>query len=428
MGKPKKKRPGQKNLKRVEFRQNREKPSRPKDWTRLHREDDADTLDASSSERVVAKGDLSRKRTVVDGSTQGAEDAQCRDGTIVTIYGAIADVDDGVRVWPCTIRRVLRTRSIGERNAVTVGDRVRFLPPSDREGVEEEGVIVSVAERKSVLKRVTGRRAHTVAANVDQVIIVASAYAPTPKPHLVDRYIVAALAGNMSPVICLNKIDLAEDDEVRSFLAIYQSLGYTTIGTSATTGAGLEKFRKLLLGKSSVLAGQSGVGKSSLLNAVDPTLDLEIGLVVEDTRKGRHTTTRSRLIKLDRDALSGGDSDGSCSDVGDADGVDSAGCVSGSGCDSESAIPGGGAYVVDTPGVKSFDLGCVPRAEIEQYFVEFVERLQHCKFADCTHTHEIECSIIEAVENGEIDPGRYESYVRLFEDVDLRPPSHPPRV
>jgi ribosome biogenesis GTPase len=384
MGKPKKNRPQKKNLKRVDFKRNRAKPGRDKDWTRLHREDHDSAADTSAGERVATKGDLSRKRTVVD-DPDAAPDPDCRDGTVITVYGAFADVDDGESTWTCTIRRVLRTLSIGDRNAVTVGDRVRFLPPSKREGVEEEGVIVAIAERQSVLKRVSGRREHIVAANVDQAVIVTSAHTPAPKPHLVDRYIVSALAGNMTPVICLNKIDKVEHEVADTFLKIYKDIGYRTLAVSAKTGDGVGALRGVLANKSTVIAGQSGVGKSSLLNAVDPSLDLAIGDVVEDTRKGRHTTTRSRLIRL-----------------------------------------AFGGYVVDTPGVKSFDLSCVPRAEIEQYFVEFVDALQHCKFPDCAHIHESGCAIKQAVESGDIDPGRYESYIRLFTDIELRPPSHPP--
>ena len=361
---------------RVAFRRNRAKPAREKDWTRQARDAPGDELDTNTSERVVAKGDLSRKRTIV---VNDDDRRATHEGTVVTIYGRIADVDDGSRVWPCTLRRVLRTRTIRDRSAVTVGDRVKFSVGADRKGVEAEGVIESVEPRRSELTRVTGNRAHTVVANIDQAVIVTSALTPPPKPHLVDRYIVSALYGRIEPVICLNKTDLVSRSNARKFLEPYDKLGYTTLAASTVTREGTDALRNVLVGKSSVIAGQSGVGKSSLLNVVQPGLGLKIGEVVEDTSKGRHTTTRATLLKLD-----------------------------------------GGGYVVDTPGVKSFDLSCVPREQIEQFFVEFLDRIPDCKFPDCTHIHEDRCAIKEGVKQGDVTADRYESYVRLFTDTEGR--------
>ncbi len=381
------KRSGRKSQKvRVEFRRNRAKPARDKTWTRLADDSDNDdqARDTLSSERVAAKGKLSRRRTVIvseDGTTP-APDKDFRTGTVVAMLGRIAQVDEGERIWPCSIRRVLRTRSIRGRNAVTVGDRVRFGVPINRVGVEVEGVIESVEPRHGELKRVVGRREHTVVANVDQAIIVASADLPKPKPHLVDRYIVSALHGGITPIICLNKIDLVDFTEVRRFLSVYEQLGYATLATSTVTRDGVYALRNVLKDRRSVIAGQSGVGKSSLLNVVQPGLKLKIGDIVKDTTKGRHTTTLATLIRLEF-----------------------------------------GGYVVDTPGVRSFDLSWVSPGEVEQYFVEFVDRLADCKYPDCTHTHEDACAIKRAVERGEIHPQRYDSYVRLFTDPNFRRPA-----
>jgi ribosome biogenesis GTPase / thiamine phosphate phosphatase len=366
---------------RVEFRRNRAAPGRENDWTRLARDAEDHEFDAKQSERITTKGDLSRKRTVSVNQDDGLPigDDLMRSGKVITVYGRVAEVDDGERSWPCTIRRVLRTRSIKDRNAVTVGDWVRFSVLADREGVEAEGVIESVEPRRGELKRLAYRREQTVVANVDRAIIVASAREPEPKPQLIDRYIVAALYGEIEPVVCLNKVDLTDPESAEELLAIYKSLGYKTLATSATRGDGIEELRALLKDSESVVAGQSGVGKSSLLNAVQPDLALKIGRLAAETAKGSHTTTRASLIKLD-----------------------------------------GGGYVVDTPGVRSFDLSCVPRAELERLFVEFVEHVTHCKFADCTHVHEIDCAVHAAVESGAIHPSRYDSYVRLFMDVQYR--------
>jgi ribosome biogenesis GTPase len=179
----------------------------------------------------------------------------------------------------------------------------------------------------------------------------------------------------MQPVICMNKLDLETNDQAASILALYESLGYPTLHTCAITGQGVDQLREMLRGKSSVVAGQSGVGKSSLLNMVQPGLKLRVGDIIEQTTKGRHTTSTAELLRLEV-----------------------------------------GGYVVDTPGIKSFDIAAVPLAEIEMHFVEFTDRLADCKFSDCTHVHEPNCAIRAAVEAGEIDAGRYDSYVRMFEE------------
>lgn len=372
---------GGKRKVRVSFRANRAKPAREKDWTRLARDAGDDEIAPPDSERITAKGALSRKRTVIvqgDGA-DSAPSVPARRGTVLTVYGKVAMVDDGERVWPCTIRRVLRTRRIRDRNVVAVGDYVQFTVGMEREGVEVEGVIEAVEPRHGELKRVVGRKAHTLVANVDQVLIVASAKSPDLRPHLVDRYIVSSLHGGIEPIVCLNKADLAEPVENRAFISVYERIGYQAIAVSAITGEGVDSLRKVLQGKASVIAGQSGVGKSSLLNAVQPGLKLKVGDLVEITSKGRHTTSRATLLKLDI-----------------------------------------GGYVVDTPGVRSFDLSCVPRNLFEQYYVEFLDHVPQCKFPDCTHVHEDGCAVKRAVLSGEIHPDRFESYVRLFTDVAYR--------
>ncbi len=374
---------------RVEFRRNRSTRRRKTDWTRQAREAEGHEIEAERSERVVAKGSLSRRRTVTIRDEGGELPVGLSRGTVIAMRGLYAEVDEGGHVWTCTVRRVLRTRLIGERQPVTVGDHVCFRtrqssrpvkteaskPTPRGEGTNREGVIESVDPRQGQLRRKVGRRVHTIVANVDQAIIVSSANQPPPKPHLIDRYIVATLVGDITPVICINKVDLDLDGLAGELLQRYAGLGYTTILSSAVTGEGIDALRDALKDKASVIAGQSGVGKSALLNAVEPGLRLKTGDVSEQTRKGRHTTTTATLIRL--------------------------------------AI---GGYVVDTPGVRSFDLSMVGRYEFESYFVEFLDHVPNCKFPDCTHTHEDCCTVKQAVERGEIHPERYESYVRLFCD------------
>ncbi len=362
---------------RAPFRRNRSKPSRDKNWTQKARDDEGETLNTFDSESVRAKGSLSRNRTIKVHQTGDEEDSALRAGVVVAMRGLYAEVDDGERVWLCTIRKVLRSRQIDERHAVTIGDRVGFTLETSGSGEAEEGVIEQVKERHGQLRRKAGRRIQTIAANVDQAIIVSSAAQPSPKPQLIDRYIVAALAGDVVPIICFNKIDLDEGHSIDSLLQRYTSLGYQAIGASTVTGVGIDQLRQFLKDKSSVVAGQSGVGKSSLLNAIQPGLKLKTGSVAIQTEKGRHTTTTASLIRLDQ-----------------------------------------GGYVVDTPGIRSFDISMIPKCEIESYFEEFVKHIEDCKFPDCTHTHETKCAVKSAVENGEIDVERYESYVYLFEDPD----------
>lgn len=367
-GKPKK---GKKV--RVAFRRNRSKPPRLKDWTRQAREADAHEIDAHTSENLTAKGDLTRQRTITLHDDDGIP-PELTAGVVVSMYGRYADIDDGAGVIPCTVSRVLRTRLIKERHPVTVGDHVGFRPESSGDGRAVAGMIEYVTPRRGELRRLSGRRVHTIVANVDQAVIVTSAAKPYPKPHLVDRYMVASLAGGITPVICMNKVDLDEGGKARIVLERYAKLDTIVLETSAETGIGIDELRKALADKSSVIVGQSGVGKSSLLNAVQPGLRLRVGDINEQLEKGRHTTTTASLIRLDL-----------------------------------------GGYVVDTPGIRSFDLTTVPRNEYEAYFVEFADHIPHCKFGDCTHIHEADCAIIQAVEDGAVHPDRYESYVRMFE-------------
>ena len=357
---------------RVPFRRNRSPRSRDNTWTQRSRDSGGQDIDDASREQIAPKGDLSRQRTIIDRAGL-PEDADLRSGVVIAARGLYADVDDGQRVWPCTIRRILRTRLIAARGPLAVGDHVRFRADLPRDGATPEGAIESVDPRRGQLRRRVGRRIQTIAANIDQAIVVASAGQPDFKPHLIDRYIVAALFGEITPIICLNKIDLDLDGEARRVLEYYEQLGYATLPTSAQTGTGIDALRERLANKASVIAGQSGVGKSSLLNVVHPGLGLRIGDMIEKYDKGRHTTTTATLIRLDF-----------------------------------------GGYVVDTPGIRGLDLSIVPRGEIEAYFVELLPHIPHCKYPDCTHTHEGNCAVKEAVERGEVRPDRYESYVRLF--------------
>lgn len=358
---------------RVTFRRNRSKPARDKSWTREFHEHGFHEKDTVSRESVIPKGELSRKRTVIEGLDP--DESGLRDGIVTTMRGLYADVDDGTRTWQCTVRRILRTRLIEQRHPVAVGDRVRISISGDEEGLQRSGVIHSIHDRTSRLTRRYAKRVHVIVANVSRVLIVSSVVKPSLKPHLIDRYLVSAHAGGIHPIICINKIDLGQPGATDSIAKMYRQIGYDVLETSATTGEGLERLRGALKDQESVIVGQSGVGKSSLLNAVQPSLALATDVVSETTLKGKHTTTSTQLLKLDF-----------------------------------------GGYVVDTPGVKSYELADVSKAEYELHFVEFADHVPRCKFPDCTHIHEDNCAVKSAVEAGLIDSRRHVSYARMFQE------------
>ena len=368
---------------RVDLRKNRGKTVRDKDvWTRGFREGDIKHQDAEQVEQVQAKGALSRRRTIVLRG-EGEQDVRLLEGTVVAMRGRVAEVDDGERVWSCTVRRLLRTRLIKARHPVTVGDAVRFLPveftgeiastTGESQGAPE-GVIEEVAERKTTLERRYGSRRQVVAANVDLAVIVVAADQPTLRPHLIDRYLVAVHKGKMRPAICINKIDLDADGFAAAVAERYGDLGYQSLLTCAVDGRGIDAMREVLSGQTSVLIGPSGVGKSSLLNVLDPNLSLEVGTMT-DLQRGRHTTTTARLLRW-----------------------------------------AFGGRVVDTPGLRQFALADVGPEELEAYFVEFVDLIRACRFPDCSHTHETGCAIKAAVEAGKIRDERYESYCKMYEE------------
>ena len=361
---------------RVSMKRNRQKRVRTKDWAgRLEPERFDDEQTPQRSERVVAKGDLSRKRTVIEIDVDRLEalahaaDVAVRSGLVLTVRGSFCDVAVDGRTVTCYIRRVLRSLMIEERQPVAPGDQVRF-----RDAGPDEGVVVAVEPRRSALMRHYRRRAHTVVANMDQIVIVASAVQPELRTALIDRYLVAADVGDVSAVICLNKLDLDDDGVARDAAAMFRHIGYPVVLASAVTGQGLDELAYLLEDRRSVVAGHSGVGKSSLLNRIQPGLNLRVGDVNETTRKGKHTTALTRLIPLDM-----------------------------------------GGYVADTPGIRQFALWKIEKKELADHFVEFASVAGRCPYPNCQHVNEQECAVKRAVEQGRIHIERYESYVRLLE-------------
>lgn len=262
----------------------------------------------------------------------------------------------------CRNQRI-RCRSAGD---AAIGDRVLFA--ADRRRIEE------VLPRRTVLSRSDPGNPNlerVIAANIDVVVNVVSLKSPPLRPGLIDRYLIATARSGAEPLLCVNKIDLLANTDELAPVRPYQDSGVSVILCSAATGEGVAQLSEALSGKLCVFAGHSGVGKSSLLNALDPRLDVVTGAVSEGNDKGRHTTTSSALYHLP-----------------------------------------GGAIVIDTPGIREFALWNVSRDEVRVFYPEF--RTFACAFSDCSHTHEPGCGVQAAVESGEIGAARYQGYLRIL--------------
>ncbi len=360
---------------RVDFRKNRE--VRPRDQN-LTRELNGDELagDLDGSERISGKGNVARRRTIIGAEVVGdqvireVDESACLPGRVLSATGLNSVVEGPERrKYECTIRRVLRTMARDARNAVVAGDRVLFR----QEGDDYQGVIERVEPRTGVLSRGSQRREHIIVSNVDQVVIVVSAFDPPLKPSLVDRFLVSAEKGGVRSIVCINKIDLVDPAELQPIIGIYGRLGYDVVLTSTMDGRGISRLRDLMAGCESVFSGQSGVGKSSLLNAVQPSLSLPTSAVSGWTGKGKHTTRRAILMPLEV-----------------------------------------GGWVADTPGVRQFELWDVIPDEVEGYFIEFRPFVTQCRFPNCSHTHEHSCGVKDAVDRDLISILRYDSYLRIM--------------
>ncbi len=269
----------------------------------------------------------------------------------------------------CTLRGVLKKRESRDKNLVIVGDFVLF----------EGNTIEEICDRFSLLSRqehLTRRKQQLIAANIDQVLITVSVNEPHLKPALIDRYLIATYKGDMEPVIVINKVDITTNqEELEGITKLYEALGIPVIHTSVVRGEGLDRLKEQMRNVASVFSGQSGVGKSSLINAMTG-LDLTVGEVVAKTNKGSHTTSSASLIPLD--------------------------------C---------GGFCIDTPGIRSFGVWDIKREDLVAHFSEITEVAVGCHFPNCTHTHEPKCAVREAVEKGELPLIRFESYLRLLTET-----------
>lgn len=381
---------GKKKKIRVDFRKNRSSKPRQKDLTdRVVSRDEVLDEDLTREERIGGRGDLTRRRTVIGQETDDKSGVETplpvileprhpdsRLGRVIAVQGLICQVEDAEgRAYRCLVRRLLKRLATDQRNVVVVGDQVHFHPLPGSDG---EGVIETILPRRGALARTSKGKQHVLVANVDQAIIVSSAAMPRLKPHLIDRMIVAAEKSRIEPVICINKIDLVDPADLEPLVGLYSQLGYRVLLVSAITGFGLPALIRTLKDKVSVLSGQSGVGKSSLLNAIDPSLRIPVAPVSEDTEKGRHTTTTARLYRFHF-----------------------------------------GGYVADTPGIRQFQLWDLTPDEVVNYFRDLRPYVNGCRFPNCLHLEEADCAVKDAVADGLIDERRYESYCHLVLDEEV---------
>ena len=279
-------------------------------------------------------------------------------------------------VLRCRMRGKLRLRGVRSTNPVVVGDTVHCEC-----GEDGEWVIVDIAPRRNyIIRRASNlsKESHIIASNIDRAMLVVTLVEPVTATEFIDRFLVTCEAYKVPVTILLAKIDLLREtpEAIAEFHRIYEGAGYEVIDISATEGIGVERIKAMLAGKTTLLSGNSGVGKSTLIGAIDPTIDIRTGEISDSFHKGKHTTTFSTMYRI-------------------ADG-----------------------YIIDTPGVKGFGLIDIDDKELWHYFPEMISRAGECRFFNCTHTHEPHCAVIEAVKREEIAFSRYESYLKILDEDD----------
>jgi len=279
-------------------------------------------------------------------------------------------------IYLCSIRGKFRLQSVRTTNPVTVGDLVDF----DCEGNSNKGAINSVEERKNYIIRKSSnlsKESHVIAANIDQALLIVTVEFPETKIEFIDRYLVTAEAYQIPAIIVFNKIDLYKDqlnEKFKYYLSIYSAI-YPCLTISSQTGENMDKLKEILKGKISLISGNSGVGKSTIINRLEPSLNLKTTNISHYHLKGKHTTTFSEMFPLSF-----------------------------------------GGFVIDTPGIKGFGLVDMDKREIFHFFPEIFKKSIECQFYNCTHQHEPGCAVKIAVENNEINPSRYYSYLSILLD------------
>ena len=299
------------------------------------------------------------------------------EGLVIQATGSWYEVLNGAERIKCRIRGKLRLKGVRSTNPVVVGDIVRC--ECDQNG---EWVIYDIVPRRNyIIRRASNlsKESHIIAANIDRAMIVVTLVEPVTALEFVDRFLVTCEAYKVPVTILLAKIDLLRDnpDSVAEFHRIYEGAGYEVIDISATEGIGVERVKEMLSGKTTLLSGNSGVGKSTLIGAIDPTIDIRTGEISDSFHKGKHTTTFSTMYPI-----------------------------------------GNNGYIIDTPGIKGFGTFDMEREEVSHYFREIFMVSAECRFGNCTHTHEPGCAVLQAVAEGGIAESRFTSYLSMLEDKD----------
>lgn len=286
--------------------------------------------------------------------------------------------EDGV-FYNCRIQGRFRLGGIRSTNPVAVGDRVVFK--IDSKGEENTGIITAIKPRDNyIIRRAVNlaRESHIIAANVDTAFLLVTLNNPVTFPIFIDRFLVTAEAYGIRAVLLFNKSDSYNEDElneINELTDLYESVGYTCLQLSALTGMNLEKLKELMKGKVSVFAGHSGTGKSTLVNKLEPGLDLKTSEISERHLQGQHTTTFAQMFDLSF-----------------------------------------GGKIIDTPGIRGFGLVAMEREEIGDYFPEFLELKSECRFNNCLHLNEPQCAVKKAVEEKRVSGSRYRSYLQILEE------------
>ena len=298
------------------------------------------------------------------------------EGLVMRATGSWYEVLHEGEILRCRMRGKLRLRGVRSTNPVVVGDTVHC-----EAGEDGEWVIVDIAPRHNyIIRRASNlsKESHIIASNIDRAMLVVTLVEPITAVEFIDRFLVTCEAYKVPVTILLAKIDLLREtpEMIEQFHQVYEGAGYEVIDISATEGIGVERVKEMLAGKTTLLSGNSGVGKSTLIGAIDPTIDIRTGEISDSFHKGKHTTTFSTMYRV-------------------ADG-----------------------FIIDTPGVKGFGLIDIDDKELWHYFPEMISRAGECKFFNCTHTHEPHCAVIEAVKREEIAFSRYESYLKILDEDD----------
>lgn len=300
-------------------------------------------------------------------------------GVVVKSSGSVYAVRlSNASVIDCRVKGNFRLKGIKSTNPVAVGDRVSIVQREDG-----TAYITEILPRKNYIVRKASnlsKQSHILAANLDLCFLVATINHPKTATTFIDRFLASAEAYRVPTILLFNKTDIYTPDETAELeylVALYENIGYTCITTSTANGSGIDKLKKIMQGKISLMAGNSGVGKSSLLNAIAPHIAARVGEISKTHDTGMHTTTYTEMFEFMPDS-----------------------------------------FIVDSPGIKGFGTYDMETEEIAHYFVEFFKLSHDCKYGNCTHTHEPGCAVLKALEEGRLAPSRYQSYLSMLEDKD----------